>query len=125
MENLNSGKQPFLIHRADERLFAFAGLWERWRNPEGEPIESCTIITTEANDLMRPIHPRMPVILRPADFDRWLDPQGKAEEELLRPYPDSDLVATAVSTRVNNARNDDPECAAPFDASKPEPGMLF
>lgn len=118
-------KQPFLIHKADDRPFAFAGLWERWRGPDGSPIETCAIITTDANDLMRPLHLRMPVILRPDDYDRWMEakaPEGL--QSLLRPYPGRDLVATPVSTRVNNARNDGPECAAPLGAG-PEPGMLF
>lgn len=120
----DGGKQPFLIHKPDDRPFAFAGLWERWRGPDGQPIESCTIVTTEANDLMRPIHERMPVILPPADYDRWLDVKGQGPEALLRPYAEGDLVATAVGTRVNNARNDRPECAAP-QGDGPEPGMLF
>ena len=127
-QTVDGRKQPFLIHRIDDRLFAFAGLWERWRNPDGQPIESCTVVTTDANDLMRPIHQRMPVILPPADYDRWLNPEAKTPEtleSLLRPYAERDLVATPVSTRVNNARNDGPECAAPFDPSQPEPGMLF
>lgn len=123
----NGQKQPYLIHKADDRPFAFAGLWERWRDPQGSPIESCTIVTTDANEMMRPIHERMPVILRPDDYDRWMDPEAKTPESLqslLRPYPDGDLVATPVSTRVNNVRNDGPECAAP-QGDGPEPGMLF
>src|SRR5262249_33099246 len=67
-------KQPFYFRMKDGRLFAFAGLWERWQGPEGEPVESCTILTTEANALARPVHDRMPVIVDPADFGQWLDP---------------------------------------------------
>jgi putative SOS response-associated peptidase YedK len=127
-QTVDGKKQPFLIHRADDHPFGFAGLWERWRSPEGAPLETCTIVTTDANDLMRPIHDRMPVILKPGDFERWLDPEadpGEALQALLRPYADGDLVATPVGTRVNNARNDGPECAAALEEGKPEPGMLF
>jgi putative SOS response-associated peptidase YedK len=66
------GKQPFHIRMKDKEPFAFAGLWERWRPEEGEPVESCTIITTDANELMGPIHNRMPVILAPEDYATWL-----------------------------------------------------
>lgn len=113
-------KQPYLIHRQDNRPFAFAGLWEHWRNPEGKEIESCTLITTDANDLMRPIHDRMPVILREEDYDLWLDPtvkDGEQLQSLLHPYLAVDLTATPVSTRVNNPRNDTPDCAAPMEQS--------
>jgi putative SOS response-associated peptidase YedK len=87
-------------------------LTERWHGADQE-IESCTIITTDANDLMRPIHDRMPVILAPADYDRWLDPAvQKADllQTLLRPCAEGVLTAIPVSTRVNNPKNDDPMC---------------
>lgn len=105
-------KTPVWIHRASRRPFAFAGLWERWRSPEGEPIVSCTIVTTEAIDTLRPIHPRMPVILPPDARDVWLDPDSAPDalERVLRPYPDDDLRFHEVSTLVNSPRNDDPEC---------------
>ena len=70
-------KQPYLARNADGSPFAFAGLWERWQAPEDEVIESCTILTTDANDLTQPIHDRMPVILHPKDYDLWLDPDIK------------------------------------------------
>ena len=69
-------KQPYYFRLQDEQPFAFAGLWERWRGPagsDGPPLESCTIVTTLANELCRPLHERMPVILEPADYDRWLE----------------------------------------------------
>ncbi len=109
-------KQPFLIHRRDAGPFALAGLWERWKRDE-LVIESCTIIVTEPNELVRPIHDRMPVILSPQDFDLWLDPAvddvGRLEA-LLRPAPAADLEAIAVSTRVNNPASDVPECVVPL-----------
>ncbi|MBM3509747.1 MAG: SOS response-associated peptidase [Alphaproteobacteria bacterium] len=110
-------KQPYLITRRDGGPFAFAGLWERWqrRGPGGgEPIESCTIVTTDANARLRPIHDRMPVILARADHDAWLGAADPAAAKmLLQPYPDADLAVTRVSTWVNSVKNDDAACAEP------------
>ena len=111
-------KQPYYIRLADDRPFAFAGLWERWRRPEGGDLETCTIITTEANDALRPIHERMPVILPAADRAAWLDPGTAPREALqamLRPYPGDAMTAFPISRLVNNVRNDEPACieAAP------------
>ena len=105
-------KQPFLFRRKDGRPFAFAGLWEHWESPEGELVESCTIVTTDANDLARPIHDRMPVIIDPADFGLWLDPAGKLEQcqALLRPYTAGGMEAYPVTAFVNNPRNQGPQC---------------
>lgn len=108
-----SAKQPYYIHRRDESVFAFAGLWDRWRSPGGEEVGSFTILTTEPNDFMRPLHDRMPVILGRKDYGLWLD--NKMEDvaklvPLLRPHLNNDLVAQPVSTRVNSPRNDDPAC---------------
>jgi putative SOS response-associated peptidase YedK len=106
-------KQPFHIRMRDDSLFALAALWERWQSPDGVIIDSCALLTVEANELMRTVHDRMPVILDAADFDLWLDPQVQEVEmlqPLLRPYPSEAMVAYPVSTLVNNARNDDPQC---------------
>jgi putative SOS response-associated peptidase YedK len=108
-------KQPFHIGVADWRPFAFAGLWETW-NKGPEPVESCCIVTTDANDLMRTIHDRMPVIVDPADFDEWLSGEPDAAAELLRPFPPDAMIAYATNPVVNNARNDAPECIEPLDA---------
>lgn len=105
----------------DGRPFAFAGLWERWVHPDGQPIDSCTIITTVANDLIRPLHVRMPVILAPKDYDVWLDPSvGEIErlQPLLCPYPSDEMMAYPVSTRVNNPANDTSECIEPFPGQR-------
>jgi putative SOS response-associated peptidase YedK len=114
-------KQPYLIHRRDDRPFAFAGLWEQWRGDSEEaPLESCTIITTDANDATRHVHDRMPVILDAGDYDRWLDPaihDRSQLEPLLAPCGAEDLVAVPVSTHVNNPRNDDSRCVAPLGAT--------
>jgi putative SOS response-associated peptidase YedK len=102
-------KQPYYFHRADEKPIAFAGLWEQWNN-----IESCTIITTDANELMATIHDRMPVILGRNDYAQWLDPAGKDVGELLAPCPPDELVSYAVNPVVNNARNQGPQCVEPL-----------
>jgi putative SOS response-associated peptidase YedK len=98
----------------DGRPFAFAGLWERWHGGEGEPVETCAILTTEANELVRPVHDRMPVILAPADFGAWLDPRTPcaALSPLLRPYAAEEMTAVPVGRYVSNPRNEGPQCLA-------------
>jgi putative SOS response-associated peptidase YedK len=113
-------KQPLWFRMQDERPFAFAGLWERWRGPAGTPedqppLESCTIVTTAANALSANVHDRMPVILDPADYGLWLDPAMTDKDRLqtlLQPYPAEAMKAEPVSMRVNSVKNDDPECVA-------------
>lgn len=106
-------KQPYYIHLNNRELFAFAGLWERWQ-PEGEEaVISCTIVTTEANHLMAAIHHRMPVILSPDSYDRWLDADLTETSELqslLTPYPSDRMEAYPVSKVVNSPANDRAEC---------------
>ncbi len=111
-QKIDGKKQPFFIHRKDDKPFAFAGVWESWEH-EGEEIPSCTIITTTANSLMEPIHDLMPVVLSEADYPVCLDSvfQDKnALQELLRPCDSELLEAYPVSTMVNNARNDVVTC---------------
>jgi putative SOS response-associated peptidase YedK len=110
--------QAWHLRPGDGRPLAFAGLWERWRPPDRPDAEvrSCTILTAAANDDVAPLHDRMPVVIDPADFDRWLDPEYQRVEgltPLLRPYPAEALEAVAVSARVNSPKNDGPECLAP------------
>ena len=107
-----SRKQPYLFRMKGDRPFAFAGLWETWWR-DGEKLESFTILTTSPNELVAPVHDRMPVIVSPADYDRWLDPRRAAADvqDLLRPYPAAEMEAVPVSPRVNNPSNDDPRCA--------------
>lgn len=114
-----TAKQPFHIRLKGGGDFGFAGLWERWRG-EDQEIESCSIIVTDANDLMRPIHDRMPVILDPASYEIWLNAENRntgALAGLLRPYPAGEMEAVPVSRRVNSPKNDDPECIAPLRES--------
>lgn len=111
-------KQPYLIHRKDAKPFAFAGLWSIWRDPErGQPVETFTILTTDANDLMRPLHDRMPVILDRENFDVWLDPKMEDMEKLqslLVPHSSEDFEAFPVSRTVNSPVNDRPDCIEPL-----------
>lgn len=117
-------KTPMHIALKSGTPFAFAGLWESWHSPEGDHTRSCTIITTEPNDLMAPIHNRMPVILPPEQYDSWLDPSDRTDlQELLTPYPDTEMTAHPVSTLVNSPVNDTPECLKPV--ASPEQGALF
>ncbi len=110
-------KQPYYIRFKDHRLFAFAGLWERWEKNETDPLESCALITTGPNTVMEPIHNRMPVILASKYYDEWLDPSLHAVERfnaLLRPFPSQEMEAYPVRQIVNNPRNDQPECVMPI-----------
>jgi putative SOS response-associated peptidase YedK len=113
----NGTKQPFYIRLRDARPFAFAGLWESWKGPEGQVIESCTLLTTQPNELILAVHNRMPVILKPRDYELWLDPEVQEVERLqslLRPYPPEEMEAYAVSRYVNSPDNDDPRCIEPL-----------
>jgi len=110
-------KTPMYIRLKSGEPFAFAGLWEAWRSPEAdETILSCAIITTTPNALMEKIHDRMPVILKPEAYERWLDPNEQESDKLsslLKPYPASPMTAHPVSKRVNKPENDVPECIVP------------
>jgi putative SOS response-associated peptidase YedK len=114
----NGGKQPHLIGLADGGIFGFAGLWEHWER-DGSVIESCTLLTTEPNDLLSSIHNRMPVILQPEDYAEWLAPdiqQADSLRHLLRPFPAEQMIAVPVSMAVNNPRNENPACVVPLTA---------
>ncbi len=113
----NRHKQPYYIRLDDGRPFAFAGLWEHWEGPEGKAIDSCTILTATPNDLLRPLHHRMAVILPSSAYDRWLDPsiqEADRLQPLLQPYPSEEMTAYPVSTVVNNPANDTPRCTEPL-----------
>jgi putative SOS response-associated peptidase YedK len=110
------GKQPYAIRDAQGRLLAFAGLWDRWEGPDGA-LDTCTILTTAANAAMASIHDRMPVILAPEAYGRWLDPATPPAElqALLRPCPAVWLRLHTVNPRVGNVRNDDPGLLEPYN----------
>jgi putative SOS response-associated peptidase YedK len=106
------GKQPYCIRLRDENLFAFASMWERWQRPKAEAIEFCTLLTTEANELIQPIRDRMPVILDSEAENEWLNPRASTEElrTMLRPFPANRMKAYPVDPYVNNAKNQGPRC---------------
>jgi len=110
-------KQPFYFRLQNKQPLAFAGLWEKWQSSSGEEIVSCTILTTAANELLQPIHNRMPMILAPNDYNLWLDPQQQtpqALQQLLRPYPAAAMTNYPVSTLVNKPQHDTPDCIMPI-----------
>jgi putative SOS response-associated peptidase YedK len=111
------------------QLFAFAGLWDRWRGPQGDVVESCSILTTTPNSLLADIHDRMPVILSPDNYDLWLDPafrDTRSVWQMLKPLDPALRRRYPVSTRVNQVQNDDAECAKPLEReSSPTQSMLF
>jgi putative SOS response-associated peptidase YedK len=108
-------KRPTFIHRRDDGLLAAAGLYERWRGPDGRVIATCALITTRPNDLLAPIHDRMPALLRPEAEEAWLAPALAPDwPALLEPYPDAWLEAYAVSPAVNRPGHEDPALAPPL-----------
>jgi putative SOS response-associated peptidase YedK len=121
-------RDPFLFRLADAKTFAFASVWDRWVRKRGR-IDSCAVLTTTANELVTPIHDRMPVILPRDAYDLWLDPGARAEDlhALLRPFPAAKMEVVPVSPRVNKADVDDPECERPLAEAPPVPvqGTLF
>lgn len=117
---------PYYFRRRDGAPFTFAGLWDRWRAPEGEERLTCTIITTVPNELVRPLHDRMPVILPAEARADWLDPAPREADDvlpLLKPYPADLLQVHPVSTRVNRAGVDDPACIEPAPDQSSLPGF--
>lgn len=117
-QDQRGSKQPYRIVRKDQEPFAFAGLWERW-NRNGDALETVTIITTEPNEVVEPIHDRMPVMLDRGDEETWLN-SGDAEalQGVLDPYPSDELRAYPVSKRVNDPNNDEPEVIVEADIGK-------
>ncbi|MFO0901103.1 MAG: SOS response-associated peptidase [Pirellulales bacterium] len=118
-QTVGQKKHPFFIHRPDDSPLAFAGLWERWHG-DGQIIESCTILTTRANAVLRPLHDRMPVILSGPARERWLAGNASVDvlQTLLEPAADDLLVRYEVGPQVNSSRNDGPACVAPLEGGR-------
>lgn len=116
-------RQPYFVHMRDDEPFAFGALWETWRARERDApwVISCTIITTQPNELLADIHDRMPLIVAAEDWDRWLGGPGEESPpaDLLRPWPENGMLAHPVSTHVNATANDDPACIEPLADSLP------
>jgi len=113
-------KQPFYFYLKDKEVFGFAGLWETWIDKQsGEELETCTIITTEANEVLKPIHERMPVILKPENYDEWLDVKVKNTnklQELLKPYSSEEMDSHPVSININYPDKDSPDLIKPLNS---------
>ena len=115
-QELGKGKQPWLLRMRGGKTFAFAGLWSAWKDPRsGAPLETCAILTTTPNELAASVHDRMPVILPPTTWNRWLDDaaQGTPFTELLVSFPAEQMEAFPVSKRVNSPANEGPENIEP------------
>ncbi|MEE8602765.1 SOS response-associated peptidase [Euzebya tangerina] len=121
-----SGKKlPWFVRRTDGRPMVFAGIWASWRpkdEPDTDRLLTCAILTTDANQVLAPIHDRMPVVIEEADFDLWLDPQADEADlkRLLRPSPDAAVERFRVSTRANSVANNDPSLLEPVDEANDE-----
>ena len=117
-----TGKQPYCVRPAAAEVFALAGIWDHWEGKQGEVIESVAIITTSANELMQPIHDRMPVILEEEDVAEWIAPTTKLEKALamLKPCSSTRMMTYPVSSLVNSTRHDGPECVAKVDETVPD-----
>ena len=123
-----TSKQPYCFEVNEGELFAFAGLWENWKDQNGTWIRTCTILTTTPNPVTSPVHDRMPVILDRSDYDLWLDPGMKDTGvvlELLKPFEANAMRCYPVGNRVNNAANDDAECCTPVRLTESPQTQLF
>jgi putative SOS response-associated peptidase YedK len=121
-------KQPYCFEVNDGQLFAFAGLWDRWRDPSGNWMKTCSILTTTPNAVTAAVHDRMPVILDPDAYDLWLDPGMQnvaAASELLKPCDARLMRCYPVSTRINSVANDDEECCRPMEATEVQSRMFL
>ena len=123
MSGCGRGKpsKPYCFEVNDGQLFAFAGIWDRWKDPSAKLVETCSILTTTPNALAAPVHDRMPVILHPDSYDLWLDPGMRdvvAASELLKPYDARLMRCFPISTRINHVANDDEECSARVEAAQ-------
>ena len=120
-------KRPFAFGLQSGEPYAFAGLWERWKPREGDPLETFTILTTDPNELAADVHDRMPVILEPRDYARWMEPGDptRLPVDLLRPFPADRMRSWAVNERVGNTRNDDAELLKECKPEDSAQGLLF
>jgi putative SOS response-associated peptidase YedK len=114
-------KQPYCFEVGEGQLFAFAGLWNRWKDPTGNWIKTCSILTTTPNAVAQAVHDRMPVILDHYNYELWLDPGMQdvgAASDLLKPFDTEQMRSFPVSARINSVSNDDPECSVPVELAE-------
>ena len=122
-----TAKQPYCFEVNDGELFAFAGLWDGWRNAEGQWVKTCSILTTTPNVVTSAIHDRMPVILDRESYDLWLDPamtNAQVVSELLKPYDARLMRSYPISTRINQVANDDEECSQRIELSESQNSLF-
>lgn len=127
-QRIGKTKQPYCFEVNEGELFAFAGIWDRWKNASGNAVETCSILTTTPNALTAVVHDRMPVILNLDSYNLWLDPGMKdvgLVSELLKPCNAGIMRSYPVSTRLNQVVNDDEECSAPVEPVQPQSLLLF
>ena len=126
-QGMGKAKQPYCFEVGENELFAFAGLWDRWKDPAGNPMESCSILTTIPNAMTSTVHNRMPVILDPDCYDLWLDP-GLREEvvasEMLKPFDARVMRRYPISSRINHVANDDEQCSQPVKLGPIQTGLF-
>jgi putative SOS response-associated peptidase YedK len=121
-------KQPFCFEVNEGSLFAFAGLWDGWKDLSGNWIKTCSILTTTPNTVTSPVHDRMPVILDPDTYDLWLDPgmqDVRVVSDMLKPFDARLMRSYPVSTRVNHVANDDAQCSTPVELTDPQDGLFL
>lgn len=126
-KKMGASKQPFCFEVNNGKLFAFAGIWDGWKNADGRWIKTCSILTTIPNAVISAVHDRMPVILDPDSYDVWLDPEmqdAAALSEFLTPYDARLMRCYPVSSRVNHAGNDDEECSQPVEVSEAQSNLF-
>jgi putative SOS response-associated peptidase YedK len=126
-QKTGKAKQPYCFEVNEGELFAFAGIWDRWKEPSGKVLDSCSILTTAPNVVTSAVHDRMPVILDPHSYDLWLDPGMRdvsTASELLKPYDARQMRCYPVSTRINYVTNDDETCSAPLKLAQTQ-NLLF
>jgi putative SOS response-associated peptidase YedK len=117
-QKTGNAKQPYCFEVNEGKLFAFAGIWDHWKEPNGNWLETCSVLTTTPNAVTSPVHDRMPVILDPDSYDLWLDPGMRdvsTVSDLLKPYDARQMRCYPVSTRINYVGNDDEACSAPVE----------
>jgi putative SOS response-associated peptidase YedK len=120
-QKTGTGKQPYCFEVNEGELFGFAGLWDRWKNPSGVWVETCSILTTTPNALTSAVHDRMPVILDPDGYDLWLDPGMRdvsVVSDLLKPFDACLMRCYPISTRINSVVHDDEACSAPVELAQ-------
>jgi len=127
-QRVGKTKQPYCFEVGNAQMFAFAGIWDRWKDPSGNLVKTCSILTTTPNAVTSAVHDRMPVILDPDSYDLWLDPgvqDASWASELLKPYDAQLMRCYPISTRINHVANDDEECSAPVELPQAEARLFL